>query len=290
MKAKNNRPFAYFMSSPAMIAIICLCIFPFCFILRYCVTDYYFLAAKKIKFIGIENFKEILADEYFIQALVNTLRFTFFAVITEVSLGLLMAVFLKSIKTCNRLLRILILLPNLLPPVTVTLMWQIMYSNNGGLFNRILNSFGFNSINWLQDIHTAFYAILAIDIWQYAPFAFLLIYVALQSVPESQYEAARLDGAGVIKQFIYITLPNIKGTVMAVVLLRIMDSFRLFDKVNILTKGGPANTTATITQYIYNYGVKQLKVGYGCAASVIMTVIILIISSGYIRQNIKKVA
>lgn len=147
-----------------------------------------------------------------------------------------------------------------------------------------------SSVNWLQDTHTAFYAILAIDIWQYAPFAFLLIYAALQSVPESQYEAARLDGAGVIKQFVYITLPNIRGTVMAVVLLRIMDSFRLFDKVNILTKGGPANTTATITQYIYSYGVKQLKVGYGCAASVIMTVIILIISSGYIRQNIKKVA
>lgn len=289
MKAKNNSMFAYFMSTPAMMMILCLCIFPFGFIFKYCMTDYYFLAANKLQFTGIENFIQIISDEYFIQALFNTLKFTVFAVITEVSLGLLMAAFLKSIKTGNKVLRILILLPNLLPPVTVTLMWQIMYSNNDGLFNKILNQLGLTSINWLQDIHTAFYSILAIDIWQYAPFAFLLIYAALQSVPESQYEAAKLDGANAFMQFRYITIPNISATVIAVVLLRIMDSFRLFDKVNILTKGGPANTTATITQYIYNYGVKQLKVGYGCAASVIMTIIILLISSGYIRQNIRKI-
>ena len=139
-----------------------------------------------------------------------------------------------------------------------------------------------------MDVKTAFYAILTIDVWQYAPFVFLLIYAALQSVPQGQYEAAKIDGANPWHRFIYITIPNISKVVGMVVLLRTIDTFRLFDKINILTKGGPANSTATITQYIYQYGVKGLKVGYGSAASLIMTLIVLILAFFYIRQTFKK--
>ena len=285
---KSKDVFAYKMTSPSSIILVALSLFPLMFIFYYSFTDYYFLAKTQPKFIGFENFNKIIEDTYFRQAIYNTVKFTVLAVAFETVLGLVMALFINSIKRGKRIIRTLVLLPTLLPPVTVALVWQIMFSNNYGIINEILNKFGLSSINWLMDVKTAFYAILTIDIWQYAPFVFLLIYAALQSVPQGQYEAAKIDGANIWHRFLYITIPNISKVTGMVVLLRTIDTFRLFDKVNILTKGGPANSTATITQYIYQYGVKGLKVGYGSAASLIMTLIVLCLAIFYIRQAFKK--
>ena len=106
-------------------------------------------------------------------------------------------------------------------------------------------------------------------------------------LPESQYEAARIDGAGVIQQFWYVTIPNIKNGLALCALLRTIDTFRLFEKVNILTGGGPAGTTSTITQYLYNYGIRNLKFGFGSAGAIVMTLLVLILASAYIKRAIK---
>ena len=141
--------------------------------------------------------------------------------------------------------------------------------------------------NWFMDTRTAFGAILLIDVWQNVPFVFLLLYASLQSVSESQYEAARIDGAGVIQQFWYVTIPNIKNGLALCALLRTIDTFRLFEKVNILTGGGPAGTTSTITQFLYNYGIRNLKFGFGSAGAIVMTLLVLILASAYIKRAIK---
>lgn len=282
---KKNTLYAYLMSSPAMLVLTILSIFPLLFIIWYSMTNYEFLYPQRTKFIGFGNYTKLFADPYFRQALVNTLKFTALAVFFEVLLGLAISVLVKSVKSGQKLMRTLTLLPTLLPPVTVALVWQIMLSNNNGLINNILGTFGLSPVNWLMNVNTAFYAILVIDIWQYTPFAFLLLYAAMQGIPQGQYEAAGLDGASKWAQFRFITVPNISRNIIMVMLLRVIDTFRLFDKVNILTKGGPANTTATITQYIFHNGVNMLKVGYGSAASVVMTIIILVLAYGYIRQS-----
>lgn len=285
---KNNKLYAYLMSSPAMLVLTVLSLFPLLFVIYYSFTDYYYLAAGEPNFVAFANFKELFADEYFRQALWNTLKFTVLAVIFEVLVGLGMAVLVNGIKKHQKVLRTVTLLPDLLPPVTVALMWQIMFSNNDGLFNSILGFFNLTPVNWLQDVHTAFYCILVIDVWQYAPFVFLLLYAALQSVPQDQYEAASIDGASAWQKFTRITLPSISKNIVMVVLLRVIDTFRLFDKVNILTKGGPANSTATITQYIYNNVVQRSRIGYGSAATIVMTLIVLILAGAYIRENFRK--
>ena len=105
-------------------------------------------------------------------------------------------------------------------------------------------------------------------------------------MPSSQYEAARIDGANRLKILWYVTIPNIKNSLALCALLRTIDSFRLFDKVNLLTGGGPANTTATITQYLYTYGIKSLDFGFGSAGAIIMTILVLILSSVYIKRAI----
>lgn len=276
------------MVSPATFVFALLTMFPLGFIIYYSFSDYYFLSLRPTRFIGTDNYTEILGDEYFLMALYNTVTFTFLAVITEVGAGLLLALFANSIVKFKKTMRTLVLIPTLIPPVTVALMWQIMLANHDGLVNEIFAFFNLSAVNWLNDPKTAFFCILLIDFWQYTPFSFLLIYAALQCVRQDQYEAAAIDGASALQQFRYITLPAISGSIYLAAILRAIDSFRLFDKVNILTGGGPANTTATVTQYIYHFGTQALKIGYGSAASVIMTIIILLIAALYIRYNFKK--
>ncbi len=285
---KRKSGFAYIMTSPTMLILIALSIFPLVFNIFYSFTDYYYLSKQDPDLIGIDNYVNIFKDVYFRQAVYNTVKFTVLAVTFETFLGLAMALLVNSIQKGRKSLRTVSLLPTLLPPVTVALIWQIMFSNNYGIINKLIFNIGLGPVNWLMDVKTAFYSILVIDIWQYAPFAFLLIYASLQAVPQGQYEAAKIDGAGIWQQFVYVTLPNIANGVIMVVLLRTIDTFRLFDKVNILTKGGPANSTATITQYIYQHGVKGLKVGYGSAAALIMTVIVLILAGAYIKKSFDK--
>jgi len=285
---KRKSGFAYIMTSPTMLVLIALSIFPLIFNICYSFTDYYYLSRKAPSFIGFENYINILKDMYFKQAVLNTVKFTILAVFFETLLGLAIALLVNSVHKGRKTLRTVTLLPTLLPPVTVALIWQIMFSNNYGIINKLLGGIGIDPVNWLMNVNTAFYAILVIDIWQYAPFAFLLIYASLQSVPQGQYEAAKIDGASVLQQFIYVTLPNIANGIIMVALLRTIDTFRLFDKVNILTKGGPANSTSTITQYIFQHGVKGLKVGHGSSAALIMTVIILILAGIYIKKSFER--
>ena len=276
------------MTSPAILVMAAFTVFPLAFTLVYSFTDYYFLARSAPKIVGLYNYFDLFDNVYFRQAIFNTVKFVILAVIAETTLGLFLAVFVNSFKNGSKILRTVILLPVLMPPVTVALMWQTMLSNNYGIINQILGLIGIAPVNWLMDIKTAFYAILVIDIWQYSPLAFLLIYASMQTIPLVQYEAARIDGAGFWVQFTRITLPNITAGFLMVVLMRTIDTFRLFDKVNILTKGGPANTTATMTQFIYQQGVRGLKVGYGSAASIIMTILVLLFAISYVRKMLKR--
>ncbi|MDR1636447.1 MAG: sugar ABC transporter permease, partial [Treponema sp.] len=264
MKNKGNT-FGVLMTSPTIAILAIFTVFPLLFTLFYSFTDYYFLARKPAAGVGFNNYIELLKNGYFLQAIRNTVKFVILAVLIETGAGISIAVFVNSFKKNTKLLRTIILLPVLMPPVTVALMWQTMLSNNYGIINQLLGFLRIGPVNWLMDIKTAFYAILVIDVWQYTPMAFLLIYASMQTIPQVQYEAARMDGAGVWAQFLYITVPNISSGILMVVLMRTIDTFRLFDKVNILTKGGPANSTATMTQFIYQQGVRGLKVGYGSA-------------------------
>ena len=133
---------------------------------------------------------------------------------------------------------------------------------------------------------TAFWTVWVIDVWQNVPFVFLLLYASLQGVPQQQYEAAELDGANMFQKFFYVTFPNIRSGIFLCLLLRTIDTFRLFDKVNILTQGGPVNTTTTITQYLYAFGIKTLNFGFGSAGALVMTILVLLLSIPYIRTAI----
>lgn len=285
----GERAFPRLMLAPTLVVMAVLTAYPLIFTLCYSFTNYNYLkhANKSAEFIQFKNYIDLFQNGYFRQAVWNTVKFTILAVILEVVIGLLVAVFINSLKRGQKIMRTLILFPYLLPAVTVALSWRMMLSPNYGIVNQLLESLGLPVYNWFMDTTTAFGTVLLIDVWQNIPFVFLLLYASLQSVSENQYEAARIDGAGVIQQFFYITLPNIKNGLALCMLMRIIDTFRLFEKVNILTGGGPAGTTSTITQYIYTYGIKNLNFGFGSAGAIVMTLMVLILSSFYIKRAIK---
>ncbi|MDF2925792.1 MAG: sugar transporter permease [Paenibacillaceae bacterium] len=286
MNLHSKRRFQWVMLAPVILLLLALTVFPFLYTVTNSFTDYYYLAVDSPRFVGFANYIRLLQDDLFRRAIWNTVKFMLLAVSMETALGLGMALLVDSVRRGLKVLRVSLLIPSLLPPVTVALTWQMMLSNHNGIINHLLSFLGIEPLNFLMDIRLAFHAILFIDIWQWTPFAFLLLYAALQTVPRSQYEAAKVDGAGKWSIFTRITLPNIVPALLLVVLLRTIDTFRLFDKVNVLTGGGPANSTTTITQYIYRQGVYNLQIGYGAAASVIMVALVLVFSVFYIKLSI----
>lgn len=283
---KNHTGFTYQLTGPTLLFLLVMTVYPVIFTLCYSFTDYNYLKGTH-PFSGLANYKALFQNLYFRQAVCNTVVFTVLAAGLEVGLGLLIALFVKSLKRGQKVVRTLLLLPYLLPAVTVALIWRMMLSPNYGIVTELFANLGLPVYNWFYDVKTAFGTLLLIDVWQNVPFAFLLIYAHLQGVPESQYQAASIDGAGVLQRFWHITLPNIGNGIALCTMLRTIDTFRLFEKVNILTGGGPANTTTTITQFMYMYGVKTLKFGFASACAVVMTVFVLIMSSVYIRKAMK---
>ena len=273
------------MLTPTMIVLLVMTAYPLIFTFIYSFTDYNYLkGTEEASFILFDNYTKLINNGYFQQAVWNTIKFTILAVILEMGLGLLIAVFINTLRRGQKIMRTLLLLPYLLPAVTVALSWRMMLSSNYGIVNQFLNALGLPVYNWFMDTKTAFGTILVIDVWQNVPFVFLLLYASLQSVSENQYEAARIDGAGFLQQFWYVTLPNIKGSLALCALLRTIDTFRLFEKVNVLTGGGPAGTTTTITQFLNTYGIKSLDFGFGSAGAIVMTILVLILSSFYIKR------
>ena len=283
-QAATNR-FGIGMLTPTLIVLLVMTAYPLIFTFVYSFTDYNYLkGTENASFVLFDNYVSLFKNGYFQQAVWNTIKFTILAVVLEMALGLLIAVFVISLKRGQKIMRTLLLLPYLLPAVTVALSWRMMLSANYGIINQFLKGLGLPVFNWFMDTNTAFGTILLIDVWQNVPFVFLLLYASLQSVSENQYEAARIDGAGFFQQFWYITLPNIKGSLALCALLRTIDTFRLFEKVNVLTGGGPAGTTTTITQFLYTYGIKSLDFGFGSAGAIVMTLLVLILSSFYIKR------
>ena len=281
-----TRRFANTMVSPTVIILLVMTAYPLVFTLIYSFTDYN-LMKRNTSFVALKNYADLLGNAYFRQAIWNTVKFTVLTVAFEMVCGFFLALFVNSLKKGQKAMRTLLLLPYLLPAVTVALSWRMMLSPNYGIVNQVLTTLNLPVYNWFSDIQTAFGMLVLIDVWQNTPFVFLLLYAALQSVPQAQYEAAKIDGASRFKTMIYVTIPNLKNSLSLCALLRTIDGFRVFEKVNLLTGGGPANSTATITQYLYNFGIKNLKFGFGSAGAIVMTILVLILASAYIKRAIQ---
>ncbi len=238
------------------------------------------------EFVGFQNYLFLLQDERFWGALKNTVYFTTLSVACELSLGLVFALLLNRRFFGKGLARAVMLVPWAIPTVVSAKMWEWMYNTDFGIINYLLGI----KINWLGDPHWAMNAAVFMDVWKTTPFVAILLLAGLQVIPRDLYNAARIDGAGPVRLFWNITLPSLKPVILIVIVFRCLDAFRVFDAVYVLTGGGPANTTETLSIYAYKVLFQTLQFGYGSTLSVIVFLCVGLIAVGFIGLMGRKLA
>jgi multiple sugar transport system permease protein len=232
------------------------------------------------EFIGFDNYRFLISDARFWNALGNTAYFTFLSVALELGLGLAFAVLLHRAVPAKGIVRALVLVPWAIPTVVSARMWEWLYNTDLGLLNHLLGA----KINWLGSPAWALHAAILMDVWKTTPFVVILLTAGLQVIPRDLYHAAELDGAGPWQRFRRITLPLLKPVILVVLIFRTLDAFRVFDAVYVLTGGGPANATETLSIYAYKVLFQTLQFGYGSALATIVFLCVGGLSVLYVRM------
>ncbi|MDQ0484299.1 carbohydrate ABC transporter permease [Guptibacillus hwajinpoensis] len=236
-------------------------------------------------FVGFEHYKENLTDQRMWRSLWNTSVFTFISVLAELILGLAIALLINKAFIGRGLIRASILIPWAVPTAVAALMWKFLYDGQNGIVAKIFEDVGLvDRMAMLLTTDTgAMFSVIFADVWKTTPYMALLLLAGLQTISGSLYEAASIDGANKWKQFVTITLPLLKSSLLVALLFRTLDAFRVFDLIFVLTGGGPANSTETISMYAYTLMFKQTNFGEGSAISVVVFICVAIISGIFIK-------
>ncbi len=266
-----------FWLAPAVGLLLLLSVYPFLFSLE--------ISLRTPAGHGLDNFTRLARDEFFRVALVQTLVYTAGALVIEFALGLLLALLASREFRGRNLLRSLLLIPMLLPPVVVAVIWRLILNPEFGVLNGTLRSLGVPTagLAWFGSERTAMLSVILVDVWEWTPFMFLLLLAGLQGLPLEPFEAARVDGASAAQIFFRLTLPMLRPVIAIAVLLRAMDLLRVFDQIFILTQGGPGFATETVTLYIYRTAFRYWNFGYAAAMSFVLLAATTLIARAFLR-------
>jgi multiple sugar transport system permease protein len=232
------------------------------------------------RFVGLDNYRFLAVDPRFWASARVTAVFTVTSVGLELILGTLMALALREQRTGKRLALSLLLLPWALPSVVTAKIFEWLYHPAAGLVNVVL---GGRDINWLGDPSLALVGLVLADVWRTMPFVALLCYARLLTIPRELSEAAHVDGAGRLATFVYVTLPMLRQILLMALLFRTLDALRAFDLMFVLTGGGPAGTTETLTVYAYRSLFQTLQLGFGSAIGVTVFAAVMAVAWSYLR-------
>jgi len=272
---------AYVLIAPTVAVLLALSVYP----LIYAIKVAFQSGNGESAHWTLEHFTRLVSDRFFLAALWHTLLYATVALTFEFLLGLGLALLVDRPLRGRGLFRALLLVPMMLPPVVVGVVWRLMLNPDFGAINGTLRSVGFttDALTWTASPALAMLSVIAVDVWQWTPFIFLVLLAGLQAIPQEPYEAARLDGSSAWQTFRFITLPLLKPAMLIALLLRTMDLLRVFDQIFILTEGGPGFATETVSLYIYRAAFRFFDFGYAAAMSFILLIITNLISAGYIR-------
>jgi len=276
---RQERRLPYLLISPTVAVLLALSIYPLFYSIK---TS--FQTGDDAHF-SFDNFTRLFSDGFFLSATAHTFVFASLALTLEFLIGLGLALLLDSKLRGKNIFRAVLLVPMMLPPVVVGVVWRLMLNSDFGAINGTLKSFGVDTTNltWTASPKLAFLSIIIVDVWQWTPFVFLILLAGLQAIPNEPYEAALIDGSSAWQTFKNITLPLLKPAILIALLLRTMDLLRVFDSIFILTEGGPGNATETISLYIYRTAFRFGDFGYATAMSFVLLILTNIISATYIR-------
>ena len=234
-------------------------------------------------FVGLENFAQMIADQTFRQALWHTVLLTSVAVTLQYLLGLGLALALKEKVPGASVFRSLSMITWVLPVIVMVIIFRFLLQSGFGPVNIVLAKLGLETASWFGRPGVAFPLIVLMHVWRNVPFYAIALMAAMKSIPETQYEAARLDGAGPLDRFRYITLPQISYVSMIMIVLHVIFTFNNFDIVFLSTGGGPLGNTEVMATYIYKQAFQQYALGYGASMGVVMLLIMMVFTVVYVK-------
>lgn len=275
--ARVNRLSPYMFMAPAVIIMAIALLYPLGYMIWGSFRDWNpSQSIGEAEYVGLKNYITLWGDPNFHESIGVTLRFAFFVVAIEMVLGVGLALLLDRDIRGMSVLRTMFILPMMIAPVVVGLMWRYMYHPTIGTFNRFLESIGLPKVDWLGDY--ALTSIIIADIWQWTPFIFILSLAALQSLPRSALEAARIDGATPWQQIWHIKLPLMMPVLIVTGLLRLIDAFKVLEVILVMTNGGPGLSTEILALRISRTATEFRELGVAAAMSNYLLILLLLLT------------
>jgi multiple sugar transport system permease protein len=271
--ARRDAAVGYTMVAPVVLGALAFVVAPLVMIVWYSLHDWNVLA-NTFTFTGAENYERLVADPGLRDALLASLWFSIGLVVLNISLALLLAVLLNQRLPGTTTFRAFFFSPVVVSLVAWTIVWSFLLQADGGI-NGFLSTLGVEGPNWLRQPTTAMLAVIVVQVFKNVGLNMILFLAALQGVPEELQEAARLDGAGAWRRFRAITLPLISPTILLVSIITIVGSLEVFAQIDVLTGGGPGNSTTVLVYYLYQQAFRFNDFGYASAISVLLFLIVL---------------
>ncbi len=267
---------AYLLILPLVLLFLSMTIFPFMYMIYMSFHNYDLSKGGEWDYIGLKNYLTIFKDKLAISSIDFTAVLFFTALPIEMLLGICIAWLFRDM-VGERLIRSTTLLPMMVPAVVAGIAWKMLFNFNFGPLNYLVSLFGVDKISWLGNETFARFGLILIDVWQWTPFVFLVVYSGLMSIPVEMIDAAKVDGANPFKVLLYVELPILMPLISTVLIIRLIDILKLFDIVFMVTWGGPGSATHTFSYYIYKVGLSYgWNVGYASALSIILLIVVVL--------------
>jgi multiple sugar transport system permease protein len=273
------------MLAPAFAFFAAFTIFPLCFTV-YVSLNIWNVGGNHV-FVGLGNYHDILTDLTYLLSLRNTVMFALATTLIEYVLGFAVAHMVHGVTRCQRPIRLIVLLPMLLTPIVVGFIWKMMLDPTYGPVDDVLAHLGLPRVNWLSSPVPAFIGIIIADTWEWTPFMFLILFAGLRSLPAEPFESARVDGASPWRIFWDLTFPLMIPASVAAVLLRSVESFKLFDIVYLITAGGPGVATSTVSLDAYFTGLRAGDLGTAAAMTIVLLAIVVVVTLVFLQAVVR---
>jgi multiple sugar transport system permease protein len=270
-----DRHQSFVFPAPAVILLLIIVIIPIVYNL-YLAFHKWTIGLGSPRFIGLDNFIELLTDERVWNGLKVMFLFSGLSLTIEIVLGLLIASYFNREFKGEGIVQAIYIFPFAATPVAVALIWRVMLNPDIGVLNYLVRSFGLSGSSWISSAKTVIPSLVLVDVWKWTPMITLIILSGLKSLPIQPYEAAKIDGASTLQMFWYITLPLIRPVMIAALMLRSLDNLKEFDMIYTITQGGPGIASETLYLYSYKVGFNFFKAGYGSALMVVVFLIVLL--------------
>lgn len=280
--------FPWLLILPTLAFLIVFCFVPMFRGFGYSVTNYDRGNPKATEFVGLANFVRIFTeDQVFVKALVNSVKWVGCEVVLQLFFGMIFALILNQNFKGRGLVRTFCFAPWAVSGVLTTMLWILIYNEHIGLLNHVLRLAGFGHLTkaWVQNIQTAFGAVVVAELWRGIPFFTITLLGGLQTIPLELYESARVDGGSSWKNFWLITIPYMKESIIFATLMRTIWEFRSVDLIMTMTDGGPVRRTLTLPIYMYKTSIENGQYGYGAALTVILFLILSVYVVIYLKAN-----